>query len=69
MAASPRLSCARLRWLAASLVAAGPTVSYGAQVPDPKGPQCQNMGKPDRSCEIPGTADKIAYHLYVPTPH
>ena len=64
MNASPRLS--RLLWLAASLMA-GTTISHSAPVPDPKTPQYQGKGEQDRSYEFPGTGEKIAYHLYVPT--
>ena len=38
-----------------------------APVPDPKSPQYQTTGEQDRSYEFPGTGEKIAYHLYVPT--
>jgi poly(3-hydroxybutyrate) depolymerase len=38
-----------------------------APVPDPTSPQYQNTGEQDRSYEFPGTGEKIAYHLYVPT--
>jgi poly(3-hydroxybutyrate) depolymerase len=51
---------------------AGTIMSYGASahgapVPDPKSPQYQGKGEQDRSYEFPGTGEKIAYHLYVPT--
>jgi poly(3-hydroxybutyrate) depolymerase len=38
-----------------------------APAPDPKSPQYQATGEQDRSYEFPGTGEKIAYHLYVPT--
>jgi poly(3-hydroxybutyrate) depolymerase len=70
MNASP--SHSRSLWLAASLIVAGPTIFHsalaqGAPVPDPKSPQYQGKGEQDRSYEFPGTGEKIAYHLYVPT--
>jgi poly(3-hydroxybutyrate) depolymerase len=39
----------------------------GAPQPDPKSPQYQRTGEQDRSYEFPGTGERIAYHLYVPT--
>jgi poly(3-hydroxybutyrate) depolymerase len=74
MNASPRLS--RMLWLAASLMAATTiahsalahsALAHSAPVPDPKSPQYQGKGEQDRSYEFPGTGEKIAYHLYVPT--
>jgi poly(3-hydroxybutyrate) depolymerase len=65
MNSSPRLS--RLLCLAASLIVAVPTISHSAPAPDPKSPQYQGKGEQDRSYEFPGTGEKIAYHLYVPT--
>jgi poly(3-hydroxybutyrate) depolymerase len=70
MNALPGLS--RLLSLAASLLVAGPTIFHsalaqGAPAPDPKSPQYQGKGEQDRSYEFPGTGEKIAYHLYVPT--
>ena len=70
MNTSPRFS--RPLWLAVGLILAGPAVSQGAwaagaPVPDPKSPQYQGKGEQDRSYEFPGTGEKIAYHLYVPT--
>jgi len=56
-----------LLWLTASLIVAGPTISHVVPVPDPKSPQYQSKGEQDRSYEFPGTGERIAYHLYVPT--
>ncbi len=39
----------------------------GAPSPDPKDSQYQHKGEQDRSYEFPGTGEKIAYHLYVPS--
>jgi poly(3-hydroxybutyrate) depolymerase len=38
-----------------------------APAPDAKDPLYQATGEQDRSYEFPGTAEKISYHLYVPT--
>jgi poly(3-hydroxybutyrate) depolymerase len=38
-----------------------------APAPDPKSPLYRTTGEQDRSYEFPGTGEKIAYHLYVPT--
>jgi poly(3-hydroxybutyrate) depolymerase len=38
-----------------------------APAPDPTSPQYQKTGEQDRSYDFPGTGEKIAYHLYVPT--
>ncbi len=35
--------------------------------PDPTSSQYQKTGEQDRSYDFPGTGEKIAYHLYVPT--
>jgi poly(3-hydroxybutyrate) depolymerase len=59
MKASSSLCC--LLMLAAS------TISHGAPSPDPKDSQYQHKGEQDRSYEFPGTSEKIAYHLYVPS--
>ncbi len=48
-------------------VAVGSVSSQGEPQPDPKSPQYQRTGEQDRSYEFPGTGEKIAYHLYVPT--
>src|ERR1700730_15748367 len=53
--------------LLSAFVVAAPAISQGAPVPDPKSPQYQGKGEQDRSYEFPGTGEKIAYHLYVPT--
>jgi poly(3-hydroxybutyrate) depolymerase len=52
--------------LGASLLG-GAAISQDAPAPDPKSPQYQGKGEQDRSYEFPGTGEKIAYHLYVPT--
>lgn len=44
-----------------------PARGADAPAPDPKSPQYQGKGEQDRSYEFPGTGEKIAYHLYVPT--
>ena len=61
MKASLGVCCSLL--LCAPLVAA----PAGAPAADPKSPQYQSKGEQDRSYEFPGTGEKIAYHLYVPT--
>lgn len=64
MKASSGLCCSLL--VAASIVVA-PATSQGAPSPDPKDSQYQHRGEQDRSYDFPGTHEKIAYHLYVPT--
>ncbi len=64
MNASWGLRCSLL--LSASIVIP-PAFSQSAPIPDPKSPQYQSKGEQDRSYEFPGTGEKIAYHLYVPT--
>jgi len=64
MKASLGLWCSLL--LCAPLAAA-PGASRGAPAPDSKSPQYQSKGEQDRSYEFPGTGEKIAYRLYVPS--
>jgi len=61
MKASSGLCCSLL------LAALAPALSHGAPSPDPKDSQYQHKGEQDRSYEFPGTHEKIAYHLYVPS--
>lgn len=53
--------------LLTAAVAVGSVNSQGAPQPDPESPQYQRTGEQDRSYAFPGTGEKIAYHLYVPT--
>jgi poly(3-hydroxybutyrate) depolymerase len=64
MKASSALCCSLL--LGASITAA-PAIAQQAPAPDPKSPQYQSKGDQDRTYEFPGTGEKIAYHLYVPS--
>lgn len=64
MKASTGLSCLLLLALA---VAVAPAMSESAPAPDPKSPQYQGKGEQDRSYVFPGTDERIAYHLYVPS--
>ena len=52
--------------LSAAMLGA-PAISRDTLTPDPKSPQYQSKGEQDRSYEFPGTGERIAYHLYVPT--
>jgi poly(3-hydroxybutyrate) depolymerase len=53
-------------WLGASLMVAAVNAET-APAPDAKDPQYQATGEQDRSYTFPGTGERIAYHLYVPT--
>ncbi|HWW86770.1 MAG TPA: prolyl oligopeptidase family serine peptidase [Vicinamibacterales bacterium] len=64
MNASIGLGCSLL--LSASIAVTNATLQ-GASAQDPKSPALQSTGEQDRSYEFPGTGEKIAYHLYVPT--
>jgi poly(3-hydroxybutyrate) depolymerase len=45
-----------------SSIAQGPSPA-----PDPKSPQYQAKGEQDRTYTFPGTGERIAYHIYVPS--
>jgi len=47
--------------------AAGAAADPIAPAPDPKNPLYRTTGEQDRSYEFPGTGEKIAYRLYVPS--
>ncbi|HEY6457221.1 MAG TPA: prolyl oligopeptidase family serine peptidase [Steroidobacteraceae bacterium] len=64
MKTSCGLCCSLL--LSASVMIA-PAMTLAAPAPDPHSPQYQAKGEQDRSYEFPGTGEKIAYHLYVPS--
>jgi poly(3-hydroxybutyrate) depolymerase len=53
--------------LLTTFIVVAPATSQAAPAPDLKSPQYQRTGEQDRSYEFPGTGEKIAYHLYVPT--
>jgi len=63
---APRGFCGSLL-LCAGILAAPAVARGAAPAPDPRSPQYQSKGEHDRSYEFPGTGEKIAYHLYVPT--
>jgi poly(3-hydroxybutyrate) depolymerase len=55
------------RWgLTIALAALPLALLAQAPQPDPKDPKYQGKGEQDRSYAFPGTAESIAYHLYVP---
>ena len=54
-------------WILALAAAALPLALLAqAPQPDSKDPKYQSKGEQDRSYTFPGTAESIAYHLYVP---
>jgi len=61
-----RGSCCALL-LGASLLLASGMAQAAPPAPDPLSPQYQGKGEQDRTYEFPGTGEKMAYHLYVPT--